>query len=36
MTAYHVFDQTFRDPTTAALLTFLLDRYVLYVVVYQG
>ncbi|CAM9517700.1 unnamed protein product, partial [Laminaria digitata] len=26
MTAFHVFDQTFGDPTTSALLTFLLDR----------
>lgn len=26
MTAFHVFDQLYGDPTTSALLTFLLDR----------
>lgn len=27
MTTFHLFDQSFGDPTTAALLTFVLDRY---------
>ncbi|CBN79640.1 conserved unknown protein [Ectocarpus siliculosus] len=36
MTAFHLFDQWFGDPTTSALLTFLLDRLVLGVRAYFG